>query len=308
MQQNNGYIGLLSTEVQTNIIEEMALPELMDFANTRKENRDGIGHYIAMRWTKLLWCFVSDADAFINLMDRTGTVLSGSCAVSLIQAERGAIVPRDMDVYTTVKFETEVVDHFKSKEGYECMKEIERKTEYDSSAILKIHKLEKGEKQVDIIVTHWKCALAPILQFHSTAVMNYVTAWSIVCLYPRWTTTNQSFINPHMYLENLTHLRTLHVLMKYRRRGFTVSADPFHLGEHVCETRGRSKKKSGYCPHSMRSTVDNDVLIWDFGPTQMLGKTTITCRDMPIMVWCLGGHKCMEGDKNEMIVYMIVSA
>jgi hypothetical protein len=286
----------------------MSLPELINFANTRKENRSGIGHYIGMRRIKLLWRFVNDADAFISLMDCTGTVLSGSCALSLIQAEQGALMTRDMDVYTTLKFEKEVVDHFKDKEGYECMKEIERKTEYNSSAIFRIHKLQRGEKQADIIVTHWKCALAPIFQFHSTAVMNYVTARSIACLYPRWTTKNKSFINPRMYLDNLTHLRTLHGLMKYRRRGFKMSADAFHLGEHICETDERNRKKIGYCPHNMRSTVDNDVLIWNFGPNQTLGDTTITCGDMPIMVWCLGGHECMEGDKNETIAYVLVSA
>ncbi|KAG1839108.1 hypothetical protein DFJ58DRAFT_630013, partial [Suillus subalutaceus] len=134
--------------------------------------------------------------------------------------------PRDMDVYITEKFETEVLNHFKEKEGYECTQEMVTKTEYESSTICKIHKLVRGEKQVNVIVTDWRCALAPILQFHSTAVMNYITASSIVCLYPRWTTTNRSLIHPRIYLENLTHLSMLYVLMKYRRRGFKVSAEP----------------------------------------------------------------------------------
>lgn len=308
MQQNNGCIGMLSAEVQTNIMEQMALPDLIDFASTRRENKDGIAHYIAMRRIKLFWRFVVDADAFINLLDRTGSVVSGSCALTLLQAEREAIVGCDMDVYTTEKFETEVLDHFKEREGYKCMEEVKKKTEYDSSAILKMHKLQNEDMEVDIIVTDWKCALAPVVQFHSTAVMNYITARSIVCLYPRWTTANKSLVNPRMYLENLTHLRTLHVLMKYRRRGFRVSADPFHLGEHMCEREDGSRSKGGYCPHAMRSTVDDDVLRWDFGPMKTLGDTTITCQDMPIMMWCLGGYECVEGDKDVTISYMLVAA
>lgn len=183
-----------------------------------------------------------------------------------------------------------------------------KNTDYDSSAICKIYKLVRGERKVDIIITDWKCALAPILQFHSTAVMNYITARSIVCLYPHWATANKSFIHPRLYLEHMTHLRTVHILMKYKRRRFLLSADPFHLGEYVCEGGEEDGRKSRYCPHALRSTVDRDVLMWDFGPTQTLGNTTITCQDMPIMVWCLGGHECVEGDKDETISYMLVSA
>ncbi|KAG1851155.1 hypothetical protein F4604DRAFT_1542189, partial [Suillus subluteus] len=134
--------------------------------------------------------------------------------------------PRDMDIYTTEKFETEVLDHLKNVEGYECTKEMVRKTDYGNTAIFKVHKLVRGELQVDIIITHWTCALAPILQFHSTTVMNYVTVCSIVCLYPHWTTVNKGFIHPQMYLENRTHLHTLYGLMKYKRQGFLLSANP----------------------------------------------------------------------------------
>ncbi|KAG2148937.1 hypothetical protein DEU56DRAFT_712029, partial [Suillus clintonianus] len=160
------------------------------------------------------------------VLDCTGSLVSGSSALCLVQAEAEAVMTQDLDFYVTEPFEAEVVKHFKENEGYVSKQDVVKKPEYDSSAISKIIKLAKGEKKVDIIITHWTCAITPILQFHSTAVMNYVTARSIVCLYPRWTTANMSFVNPQMYVCAKTNLRTVDVLMKYIRRGFKISADP----------------------------------------------------------------------------------
>ncbi|KAG1743509.1 hypothetical protein EDB19DRAFT_1633303 [Suillus lakei] len=109
-----------------------------------------------------------------------------------------------------------------------------RQNQYDNSSIAKIFKLEKGEKKVDIMVTHWSCALAPIIQFHTMCVMNYITARSLVCLYPCWTTMHEGFVNPHLYVNGNTNLGTVDTLMKYVRRGFKISVDPWKLGDHEC--------------------------------------------------------------------------
>ncbi|KAG1721643.1 hypothetical protein EDB19DRAFT_1960764 [Suillus lakei] len=262
-QNGNGYIGILSAELQTNILEEMPLPDLITFAKTRRQNQDGIAYYMAMRRTKLFMCFVNNVNSLIALLDRTSTVISGSSALILILVQSQAIVVRDMDMYTTEKFEDEVLKHFVEKEGYEKKLEVPKKTEYDSAAIAKIYKLQKGQKQVDLIISDWSCAIAPILQFHSTAVINYITARSIVCLYPHWTAANKSLINP------------LYVLMKYRKRGPDMSADALYFGDHLCEGEEDTGGKVGYCPHIIHSTVDDEVLSWDFGLMQMLGNTSI---------------------------------
>ncbi|KAG2155404.1 hypothetical protein DEU56DRAFT_750968 [Suillus clintonianus] len=308
MQQGNGSIGILSPEVQKIILENMTLPDLMSFAKTRIENREGITEYIAKRRAGLFRAYVHDVDALIKVLDRTGSLVSGSSALSLVQAEAEAVVTQDLDFYVTESFEAEVVKHFKENEGYVSKQDVVKKPEYDSSAISKIIKLANGDKKIDIITTHWTCAIAPILQFHSTAVMNYVTAQSIVSLYPRWTAANMSFVNPQMYVCGKTNLRTVDVLMKYIRRGFKISADPFSLGEHDCEENKEKKKNSGYCPHKMRSTVDDEVLKWDFGPKETLGDTSITCQDLRVMAWCLGGFECADGNKEETVSYMLVTA
>ncbi|KAG2336175.1 hypothetical protein BDR05DRAFT_897091, partial [Suillus weaverae] len=49
------------------------------------------------------------------------------------------------------------------------------KHQYETSVIAKIFKLETGEKKVDIIVTHWSYTIMPILEFHTTCIMNCIT-------------------------------------------------------------------------------------------------------------------------------------
>ncbi|KAG1830424.1 hypothetical protein EV424DRAFT_1343643 [Suillus variegatus] len=103
------------------------------------------------------------------------------------------------------------------------------KTLYDSNVITKIYKLVNGEEQIDIIVTHWDCAIAPILQFHSTVVMSYIKADSILIMYPEWVYDRkpESFVHSRLYMEGKTNTRTIEAL--YTERGFKLYAEPFKL-------------------------------------------------------------------------------
>ncbi|KAG1884137.1 hypothetical protein F4604DRAFT_1538133, partial [Suillus subluteus] len=160
------------------------------------------------------------------LLDRTGTVISGLSALHLFQAKSGAIAVKDMDIYATHEFEEEILNHFKEQEGYEVTLISHRKTEYDSSTVKKVYKMEKDTKKVDLITTEWASAIVPILQYHSMAVMNYMTAHTFVSQYPKWTKDMKSLVNPHMYLQDATNIQTVAALMKYIWRGFIVTAEP----------------------------------------------------------------------------------
>jgi TPP-dependent indolepyruvate ferredoxin oxidoreductase alpha subunit len=103
----------------------------------------------------------------------------------------------------------------KEKEGYKEVKEMECQTVYDNSTMKKIVKMKKENKKIDVIITHWTCAIAPILQFHTTSMMNYITAHSLVCLYPHWTCEDKGFMNPCLYMEGKMNLNAVDSLMKY---------------------------------------------------------------------------------------------
>ncbi|KAG1898229.1 uncharacterized protein F5891DRAFT_1239840 [Suillus fuscotomentosus] len=96
--------------------------------------------------------------------------------------------------------------------------------------------------------------------------------------------------------------REVDVLMNYARS----VQKPVCLGYHDCEEHHEDDdKKSGYCPHKLRSTVDNEMLYRDLEQTQTLGDMTITCQDIFIMVLRLGGQECAEGNKTSLDSYML---
>lgn len=120
----NGYIGWLSPEIQQMILENLTVQDLKALAATREENKQGVEYYIAQRRETLFRTFVEDVNGWSNVMERTGTVISGSTALGLVQAKAQSVVAADMDVYVTEAFEKQILDHLKEKEGYGGVKEI----------------------------------------------------------------------------------------------------------------------------------------------------------------------------------------
>ncbi|KAG2032553.1 hypothetical protein BDR03DRAFT_985605 [Suillus americanus] len=141
--------------------------------------------------------------------------------------------------------------------------------------------MEKETKKVDLIITKWASAIMPILQYHSTAVMNYMTACT--------------FLGESMH--DATNIRTVEVLMKYVGHGFSITAEPFKLGIHNC-------LRSTYCPSTTRNTLDDETLQWGFKEIETVGNTTIACGDMALIIWHLGGNDCMEDGDNDSTTYI----
>ncbi|KAG1780904.1 hypothetical protein EV702DRAFT_963291 [Suillus placidus] len=300
MHSLNGNFDDLCAELQRMILEELVLPDLMSFVDTRTENAASVSEYMDERHKMLLQTFVEDVKGFNDLLDTTGTVISSSSALHLFQAKVNAL-RLHMDIYVTHKFEEEVMSYLKATEEYKVKHKSERKTEHDSSAIQKIFKLEKGDKKIDVIITDWASAIIPILQFHSTVVMNYITARTLVSLYPNWMKENRGLVNPCMYLDNTTNLRTVLALMKYVNRGFDLSAEPFDLGVHNCDM-------SRYCPRATRNTIDGDTLHWDFKKIKTMGETAVACQNMSVVTWQLGGEDCEEDGDQQSLTYIGVGA
>ncbi|KAG2121283.1 hypothetical protein DEU56DRAFT_760764 [Suillus clintonianus] len=301
MQNFNGNFDKLCTELQRSVLEELSLPDLMSFAKTRMENNEGVKEYMDEHHRALFNRFVDDVGAFINLVERTRSVILGSSTLHLFQAKSDALGLQDLDVCAMQEFEEAMMSHFKDIEEYELMNTVVRKTEYDSSAIMKIVKLAKGKKKIDVIITDWASATIPILQYHSTAVMNYMTAHTLISLYPTWTADKKSLVNPAIYMDDRTNLHTVNVLMKYAHPVFHINAEPFHLGTHKC-------RRNAYYPGTTRNTIDENTLHWEFSPMNMIGQTKIACDKMAVILWRLGGDDCEEGGDERNSTYIGVTA
>ncbi|PVG03865.1 hypothetical protein CPB86DRAFT_748372 [Serendipita vermifera] len=93
--------------------------------------------------------------------------------------------PGDLDIYTPHGKATLILEYL-IRDGYSIVpKEVEVKRRYmENGHLSSMTKLRKGECTIDILESLSSSSITPITVFHSTAVMNYITADSIVMLYP----------------------------------------------------------------------------------------------------------------------------
>jgi hypothetical protein len=104
-----------------------------------------------------------------------------------------------------------------------------------------IYELVNREKQIDIIVTHWTCKIAPILQFHFT-----------VSMYPDWTCERKGFVHLRFYIEYTTnppHHRSTDKIhgaqVPVVRRPFLIEAT--RVQEHVLPACYADRKVTRRC-------------------------------------------------------------
>ncbi|KAG1769896.1 hypothetical protein EV702DRAFT_1049551 [Suillus placidus] len=148
MTNLNGDFDKFCAELQRMVMEELALPDLIALGKTRMENEEGVKQYMEEQRTTLYKVFVKDVDRLMDLIECTGTVISGSSALHLFQPKSTALRLRDLDVYATQEFSKEVLNHFKNVEEYTVTNTMTRKRDYNSSAISRVHKLERGRKML----------------------------------------------------------------------------------------------------------------------------------------------------------------
>ncbi|KAJ2911390.1 hypothetical protein MD484_g9024, partial [Candolleomyces efflorescens] len=189
-----------------------------------------------------------NATSLLRLLELTGVLLSGSFVLPVLSA--GMLVPNDMDLFACLGTYHTVISYLRKK-GYTDCKQIysgRRGRVYgkglpDISMIFEVR--NKKTYKINIIVSVGK-PLLPILQFHSTPVMNYIAHHGVVCLYDL-TIYRLGIAN---YMNDIP-IRVELCFDKYRQRGIEIwdKLDE----EHICRI------DSG-CPQTIRSLFDRDVV------------------------------------------------
>ncbi|KIK11917.1 hypothetical protein PISMIDRAFT_66221, partial [Pisolithus microcarpus 441] len=123
-------------------------------------------------------------------------VISGSTALRLLLPEMGTPWrPTDLDIYVPRSTSMQMLRHLKS-EGYKLVTDVpEDNHQYTNSDIASVMVVSNGRSKIDIIVSRTSAAISPIFQFHSTAVMNFISADTIFCCYPNLTLRLLSLVN-----------------------------------------------------------------------------------------------------------------
>ncbi|KAI6041948.1 hypothetical protein EDC04DRAFT_2527457, partial [Pisolithus marmoratus] len=148
-------------------------------------------------------------------------VISGSTALHLLLPEcRTPWKPTDLDIYIPQHNLTLIQNRLKV-EGYATIDEpAVNKVGYHYSHVSRVLVVSKDQRKIDIVVSRTATALSPIFQFHSTAVMNFVSADTIFCSYPTLTLHSLSMVNAGPLYYSRDKHGIIEGIRKYITRGF----------------------------------------------------------------------------------------
>ncbi|RXW19086.1 hypothetical protein EST38_g6764 [Candolleomyces aberdarensis] len=229
------------------------------------------------------------AASLLRMMELTDTLLSGSFVHPVLA--RGILIPNDIDLFTDVESFGMVLSYLKKK-GYSHRRQIypqpqsPRRQGYGMNlqGIRLIFELRnKKAYKVNVIVSSGR-PLLPILQFHSTPVMNYISHHGVVLLYDitlyQFGIVNR--VDPPA--------RVQRCLAKYERRGFDIS-DRF-WEEHTCRI-------DGCCSQTIRSLFDRDVVHVRFPDMAEIPHDELRKREANIAVWRLASGAACKAATND---------
>ncbi|KZV60654.1 hypothetical protein PENSPDRAFT_694077 [Peniophora sp. CONT] len=172
--------------------------------------------------------FLDRVSHFYDILGTVEGVVSGSTALAVILSgsPRDGFIEQssDLDVYVPTESAHDVILHYLVRiEGYEIDHTTSSSSADDSgdsfrriASLTKLTRNVNGQlRSVDLIVGAGQCATESILWFWGTLVMNYISATSVVSIYPR--TTLQGLFITH---PTATDARLGQPISKYKRRHF----------------------------------------------------------------------------------------
>ncbi|KAF8136451.1 hypothetical protein EV363DRAFT_1294080 [Boletus edulis] len=272
------------------VLDQLPLPAIANFASSSVTHRQGVAILFRGRLRTFANQFFAHPYLFMDALIGAQAVVSGSCALRIIFAlETRGWEASDLDVYVP-RGKVAIMTRFLLSAVY-LAPTVHHAGHHAYDAILTVSTFMKNDHKVDIIESSNSSAVAPILAFHLTALMNYVTPLSVFSAYAGFTSRRHAVVNPMLFDRGHLTLPTCLALAKYRERGFDIRStshsylhETRFLGErgHVC---GRAQA----CAVTRRSTNDNYCVYISFG-----GQLYEECEyESPKVVdWCLGGRLC----------------
>lgn len=114
----------LCKELRENILDSFDLTELSSLTGVTPTLHTGVDEYIQRHKHIIFAHFMSNIKDFVGLLQGTGSVVSGSCALNLVQARQGAVAINDLDIYTTMQNFDEFMWFFMETEHYTIIRDF----------------------------------------------------------------------------------------------------------------------------------------------------------------------------------------
>lgn len=218
-------------------------------------------------------------------MGATRSIIAGSTVLPTIVNTN--FTPGDLDVYVLESGEIRIIDFLRYDMEFNADR-TQSSAYSDVFPVLRVHWLVKGDHVVNVIVVPGDNAAISIFHFHSTVVMNFISANGVYCAYPDLTLNKRFYPNANLILADGSRQRTSRALAKYFERGFIFELDlPSHVGfeNHTC---GEDKN----CPRTARFLHDDGGLFIPFGDEFSDDHPCNRYDGINSVMWSLGGVVC----------------
>lgn len=254
--------------------------------------------FLRNRYHRLLRAHFVDANGFRSVLRATGSVISGSAALHVLDSARAEHwQPRDIDLYVPLDHAERVATYITEVEEYVHLETHESWATYthDSAGFVEVSKYENGDgMRVDLIKSATHSSLYPIPFFWSTHVMNYLTADSFCMAYPSLTLQGRGLMNPVALVDSrYPHKRTLAVMTKYHRRGYDFRLHSYAWDADPSATCARGGDEG--CPRTIRYFGDPYCLTGTISTIEEAARFNESRAqpDSELLVrWWRGGHAC----------------
>lgn len=174
--------------------------------------------------------------ALIDMLRSCDAVVSGSTALRILMPDVGIPwSPSDLDIYLPRHTLTVMLRRMQH-EGYTIIAEPPvKRSGYNYSHVSRVLVVGNGQCTVDLVVSRTSTALSPIFQFHSTVVMNFVSADTVFCGYPTLTLRGLSMVNAGPLYYSADKRPILSAMQKYLLRGIRDNASMWFNFETIPE-------------------------------------------------------------------------
>ncbi|KAI6153940.1 hypothetical protein BKA82DRAFT_23163 [Pisolithus tinctorius] len=186
----------LPVEVKRHILGYCNIADITRLAQTSTALNSIACDYIQHRLHLLTMPFFDNVGTLMGLLRSCDAVVSGSCVLHLmLPANETPWVSTDLDIYVS-SCQLTYLSVLLEREGYVVMHQCSVEAgPYGSSSICSVVSFSNMHRSIDVIVSSTVAAVSPIFEFHSTAVMNFITADNIFCAYPMLTLELMSMVN-----------------------------------------------------------------------------------------------------------------
>lgn len=232
--------------------------------------------------------YFDNAYELLDILRTCDAVISGSTALHLLLPETGTSwTPKDLDIYVPLATSRFLLKRLQY-EGYTIHSELQTNVaNYTYSHVHGVVVVCKGQRKIDVVISRTSTALSPIFQFHSTAVMNFVSADTIFCSYPKLTLRRLSLVNAGPLYCSPDRRAVLDAVRKYQTRGIQyIRCQDLHGVKNTCKVSTRTITDAAMMWFNVeglpRASHSLENVFWQFGVLDLQ--------------WILGGMTCgLEG-------------